>query len=442
MKLKTHQPQSSYGLLKKSVYSSVPLSMLLAAIPARAQMGLTDEMANQSATQARARQAQQTDYTFKSGDFRMLLQPSLSMQWNDNINCTGTGQENDFIILPILGVNMSYPLTRENLLQLNVSAGYSEYLRHPHLSSWYLQSGSGLSFNLYIKDILVNLHDQFSYAQNTSENPDIAGTGTSGIFQNSAGLSGQWSLKYINFTVGYDHENYMSTSSQFDDINNETESAYTRIGYQWNPKFTTGVEGTVSYTSYDENTLNNNASYSAGVYAEWRPDTFLDVKPRIGYAIDQFGQSSQFLQTQNLESWYADLAITHGITRSLSYTVDAGHAISPGMQSDANEYWYANGGITWNFIKGFSLQPQFYYQHGNQGIGSTILPTSIPSEFPSTLISDEIYNWYGGSIGLNYTITKRFTMGWTYSFTQRSSSLSGRGYTQNIIGVQFTYHPI
>ncbi|HUA67121.1 MAG TPA: hypothetical protein VMA13_01120, partial [Candidatus Saccharimonadales bacterium] len=154
---------------------------ILAGWSARAQEGLNDEMANEAADRARASQ-EGANYTFKSGDFRMLLVPSLSMQWNDNINCTDTGKEDDFIILPTLGVIMSYPLTDRNLLQLNVAAGYSEYVKHSSLSSFYLSAGSGLSFDVYIRDILINLHDQFSYIQNSSANPQVAGTGTYGTF--------------------------------------------------------------------------------------------------------------------------------------------------------------------------------------------------------------------------------------------------------------------
>ena len=408
--------------------------------PARGQEGLADDMANEMATQARAQQAQAPDYTYKNGNFRLLVIPALSLQWNDNINATQTGKEDDFIILPTVGVVMSYPLSERNLLQVNVTGGYDEYTMHPHLSSFYLQTGSGLSFNVSVKDILINLHDQISYVENSSQNPQVAGTGTYGTFQNDAGLSGDWSLKYFDFTLGYDHQNSESTSAEFDQINNSTESAYTRLGYKFSSKLTAGVEGTIAYTAYNQNVLNDNTAYSAGVYAIWKPGSFLQIEPRVGYTLDQFEHTSQDLQTSNLNSWYVDVNISHQITRAINYTIDAGHNISSGLQSDVNEYWYANAGLGWNFAPGLSLQPTFSYQHGNSGFGSTVLSAGMSNPF--LLQQHEIYDWYVTGVSLNYAVSKRLTVSCSYQLTERTSSLADRGYTQNIVGITLTYRPI
>jgi hypothetical protein len=418
--------------------SGMLVSVFLGIRPAQAQEGLIDAMANDSAAHEREKQEQSPDYTYKSGDFKMLLVPSLSLQWNDNINCAETNRESDFILLPTLGTIMSYPLTDWNLLQVNVTMGYSDYLLHPDLSSYYLQSGSGLSFNMYIKDILINVHDQFSYVQDASQNPGVAGTGTYGTFQNSAGLSGKWNLKKVVFTLGYDHQNTFSTSSQFSDVDNSTESGYARTGYQWNSKLTTGVEATAAYTHYNEDVLNDNTSYSLGVYGDWQPDSFLHIQPRVGYTIDEFAQTSQSLQNSTVKSWYADLNISHEITRSVSYSLDLGRQTSGGAQSDITEDYYVNSGITWKIINGLTFQTSLSYQHGNQGEGTTLIGPPIPN---SNLVSQEIYNWYNFGLGLSHDITRQFALSLNYQFTQRTSSLSDRGYTQNLVGIVLTYHP-
>ena len=370
----------------------------------------------------------------------MLLTPALSAQWNDNINATETDRESDFIILPTLGIVMTYPLTDRNLLQINVTTGYSEYIEHPHLSSWYLGTGSGLSFDFYIKDILFNVHDQVSYIQNSSANPQVAGTGTYGTFENTAGLSGNWSLKYVDLTLGYDHQNTLATTAGFDQTDNSSDTGYARVGYKMNSKLITGLEGTVAETTYDQNTLNNNTSYSAGLYGTWNPDAYFQAALRGGYALEQFQQTSSQIQTSNLGSWYVDLDITHQIVKSLSYSIDAGHNIGLGIQSDATEYTYVNANVTWNFIRNFSLQPVFSFQHGTSGLGSTI---NLTPGNPNNLLSqEEIFNWYSTGLSLSYNVTRRFTVGCSYQFTGRTSSLPNRGYTQNIIGIQLTYHPI
>ena len=441
MKTKPRKTQARCGFAARTLFTLVPLSMFLASREARGQEGLSDAMANEAADRSQANQSLSPDYTFRSGDFRLLLVPTLSSQWNDNINLTETGQQSDFIILPTLGVVISYPLTDRNLLQLNVTTGYSEYVQHSNLSSWYISSGSGLSFDIYIKDVIVNVHDQFSYIQNSSENPQVAGTGTYGTFDNRAGVSAKWDLRQVDLVAGYDHLNTVATSSQFNDDNNSVDSAYARVGYKWNSKLTAGVEGTVSQTTYDRNVLNNTTAYTAGVYGDWHPDAFLEIEPRAGVSINQYSQTST-VQTSDLNSWYADLTLNHHITHSLTYSIDAGRNVSPGVQSTASEYWFINTGLTWSFIRNFSLQPQFSFQHGNQGAGSTVNPAN-PNLPPNLLPSNgETYDYYSGGLGFSYQIARRFTIGWNYQFTQRASSLANRGYIQDIIGIQITYHPI
>ena len=439
MKTTARKTQPGCRLLWLGVFSSMPLSAFLAA-PARGQVGLADEMSNESIDKARTEQAQSSDYSFKSGDFRMLLQPALSAQWNDNINLTQTDKESDFIIFPTLGVFMTYPLTERNLLQLDVTFGYSEYVQHHDLSTWYVSTGSGLSFDFYIKDVLLNVHDQISYVQNSAQNPQVAGTGSYGTFQNTAGFSADWNLKHVDLTLGYDHGINLSSSAAFDQTDYSDDSGYAKAGYKWNPKVTTGLEGSVAYTRYDQDVLNDNTYYSFGAYGTWNPDAYFQTELRGGYALGQFYQTSQQLQTSDLSSWYADLNISHQITTAIRYSIDVGHNISLGLQSDATEYSYANANVSWGITKNISLQPNFSFQYGTSGVGTTVLVPGLAN--PVLLHQEEIFDWYSAGLAINYGLTKRFTIGCSYQFTGRTSSIQGRGYSQNLIGIQISYHPI
>ncbi len=102
----------------------------------------------------------------------------------------------------------------------------------------FLSTGSGLSFDFAIGDILFNLHDQFSYVQNSAQNAQVAGTGSVGTFYNTAGFSADWNLKYFDTTDGFDHQNTLATSSEFNQIDSSTETGYLREGYKVNSKLT------------------------------------------------------------------------------------------------------------------------------------------------------------------------------------------------------------
>ena len=411
-----------------------------------AQEALHDLMANNAATESRNKQMQSADYTYKSGDFQVLAEPSLDLQYNDNINLTQTNEESDFIVEPAVRLTTSYPLTQENLLFLDFTIGYSKYISHSELDTLDLnsQSGSGFSFDIGVKDVKINLHDRFSYTQDSAQNAQVANTGSYGTFQNAAGLSAVWDLNDVTLTGGYDHQTVFATSSQFSQDNQSSELLTSQLEFKVHPRITAGLEATASFTSYDQNQLNNNSSYSFGVNADIRPDEAFRIQPRVGYTIYDFQQTSTNIQTSNLGSWYADLNISHDITKTISYAIDAGHEVSLGVESDATEDWYARPSITWKIIKDWQFETGFFYDHGTEGQGSTYGPLRLNDS--------QTYDWYGGSLTVSHPLSKRFDLALNYRITKRSadstttfvgfgSGTTSGGYLQNLVELTLTYHP-
>jgi hypothetical protein len=195
-----------------------------------AQEALRNSMAGDVAAEAMSHQQASEAYTVKSGDFRLLVAPSLGLDWNDNINTARTNALQDFIVRPTLGLTMSYPLTQRNLLQLNVAFGYQDYLEHSQYSAWYVQSGSALSFDIFIMDFRIILHDRFSYVQDSSQQAAVANTATYGSAQNTLGLNTTWDLEDVTLNLGYDHQNVLSTGQEFNQTDHSSEMVVARGG--------------------------------------------------------------------------------------------------------------------------------------------------------------------------------------------------------------------
>ena len=403
--------------------------MLLAARPATAQEALRSSLAGDAAAEARNLQLQSPLYTVKSGDFRLLVTPSLALDWNDNINIARDNAEADFILRPLVALNASYPLGAYNLLNLSVAVGYDKYLEHDEFSQWRLDSGSELSFDVYVKDFWINFHDRFQYTQDPAQEAAVAGTGSGsyGTFQNTAGLSGTWDLEDVVLTLGYDHQYAKSLSSQFNQINHASELVVARAGLRVHPKFTVGVEGTASFTAYEQAVLNDNQQYSAGIYGDWRPGSYFSVQPRFGYTIFESSQTSSSIQGGNLASWYANLTLAHQATDFLSYSLSAGHEIRGGIQSDAIEVSYIRPSVDWNVIKDVTLQTSLFYEHGAEGGGQ------------QASLLEKNYDQYGGGLSLSYSPMKKVGISLNYRLTLRSSNVPSREYTQNLVGLQMTY---
>ena len=403
--------------------------VILIAGPASAQDALRVWIEGDRAAEARRLQSVNLPYTVRAGDFRLLVSPALELDWNDNVYLSKENRQDDFIVRPLLGLNAAYPLTAQNLLTLDLTFGYSKYITHDDLSQWYLQSGSQLSFDIYVKDFSFNLHDRFSYVQDSAQEAAIANTGSYGNFQNIAGLSGAWNLRDVTLSLSYDHLNYLSTSSQFNYQDHAAEMVVPRAGLKVHPELTVGLEGTAAFTTYDQPVLNDNNSYSAGIYADWHPGKYFSLQPRFGYTFYDFRQTSLTTKASNEDTWYIDIALKHQPTEAIAYALNAGHEIRLGVQSDLIEDWYVRPNVTWNLMKNLTLLAGLFYEHGNE----------LGGQLPG--IQEDRYDWYGGTLSLSHPIIKNVVLALNYRLTFRASNVATQEYTQNQVGLLVTYTP-
>ena len=396
----------------------------------RAQDALQDLMALDTARDVRREQVASPNYTFKSGDLRMLVTPSVGLDWNDNINSSDTDKESDFILKPFVQFDLTYPLTQVNLLAVNLGIGYDYYFDHHDESSLRLQTGSGLSFDIFVKDFVINLHDRMSYTRDSSQEPAVANTSDFANFENTIGILTSWNLAKGTVSLGYDHQNTVSPESQFNSQNSAAEMLLARATYLVHPQVQAGLEGTVSFTDYTQPTLNDNTAYSIGPFVSWQPGSALQVVFRGGYVFYDFKQTSALIKAQDLSTYYVDLTVTHNATELFSYSFSAGREVNLGVQSDTTEQWYLRPSVTWHLFKNISLNTGVSYENGNQG-DQGLGGGSI----------EEHFNWLGATVGVNWPFMKRLSLGANYRFTFRESNLPDRGYNQNMIGLTLSYIP-
>lgn len=386
-----------------------------------------ESLGNSAALEERGRQQEDQPYTYKNGDFKLLVVPSLGGEWNGNINLSRDHALDDYIVSPNLRLVGSYPFTRLNGMQFDIGVGYDKYLQHDDFSGVRVVSGSGISFDAYIKDFWINVHDRIQYTRDTAGIPDVANTGAYGGLNNAAGLSGTWDLEDVFLTLGYDHLNFVSSTSQFDYTTSATEMFSTQAGFHLNPALTAGAEGSVALTKYAQQVLNNNTGYNVGLYADWRPGSYLEVKPRGGYTIYDFQQTSLVVPAVNENAWYADLELTYSPGGALSYSLSAGHELRLGIQADAVKAWYLRPRVDWGFVKDWSLEASLSYENGKQG------NSNLPG------ITAEHYEWTSIGLSLSHNLTSKLLLGINYRLTLRASNFPLLEYTQNLVGLGLTY---
>jgi hypothetical protein len=417
--------------------------LLLGVAAAHAQDSLRNSLAGEAAAEASRLQFESQVYNYKAGDFKLLAIPSVGVAYNDNVNLSRNNAQQDVILIPYLNLNSSYLISHQNQLNLAAGLGYSEYLEHGQYSRVRVDGNSVLSMDVYLKDFSFDFHDRYSVIDDPGEETAVANTAYYGLFMNTAGLTTTWDLRDVILTLGFDHQNSVATSGKFSYLDNAAELPLARAGFRLNPLLTVGVEGGASFTAYDQHVLNNNSSYSAGVYGDWTPGKSIHVEPRVGYTIYDFQHTSLSAQTfdgyligyspslvtENLNTWYADLSITHAVTKAISYGVSAGHEIRLGIESDAIEDSYFRPNANWAISKRWNLNSSLSYEHGMQGAGNV----------SGNL--NETYDMYSGSLILTYLLARKLQLSLNYQYRLRSSSISDLTYVENAVGIKLSYQP-
>lgn len=376
----------------------------------------------------RMAQLPETPYTIRQGDFRLLISPSLGIDWNDNINTSRSDPRDDFILRPLLRLTASYPLTQKNLLRLNVGVGYDHYFEHSELSTWRLTSDSALSFDMMIKDVLINLHNRVSYTRDSAERGEVAGTAEQGTLNNTTGIGLQWNLGDVVLGGGYDRQYAFSLADSLKYQNRATDILSVRAGLQVHPQLQVGVESPLTFTSYDQPVLNDNMGYGGGVYADWRPGTVISLQPRFGYSAYDFRQTSQFLPARDVEAFYGSLTLTHQPRDPIQYSLSAGHELRLGLQTDSIEASYVRLSVNWALRRRFSVRPAFFYEHGKSD-----------GQVLSSRVGSETYDWYGPDITFSADLTEKLRLSLNYRLTLRDSSEPSREYAQNRVGLLASY---
>jgi len=98
-----------------------------------------------------------------------------------------------------------------------------------------------------------------------------------------------------------------------------------------------------------------------------------------------------------------------------------------GLQANSIQSTYLRPNATWRFRENMSLHANVFYDHGQQGGGKV------------AGFSENSYDWYGGGLGLSCQIVKHLQIGLNYRLTLRATDSGTGGYTQNRVGLTFTY---
>ena len=400
---------------------------------ASGQEALRVSMAGDLAAEAQ----HQADSTI--GYYNLLLGPTawrfssgLGTEYDDNVRLQENG-ESDLIIRPSINTQMHWPVSLKNSLDLSVAAGYSEYLQHSDLSQFYINPGSGLSFDVFAGDFKINLHDRIAITEEAYENAGVtSGNQDLVSLQNTAGTSALWDLGKALINAGYDHVNYVSLGQNQGYPDASSENLMFNGGVRMLPELLMGVEMGGSVITYSQNSTSTTLSspgatqWNLGGFASEKVSEYIDCRLDAGYTVYTPDNSEAGLVTADTSGFYFSLSLSHHVNQFLSYTLSAGRTTDLGNYGQGQSYYYVRLDTAWNLFKNYTLTTPIWWQQGTWLYNN------------STGVSD--YQQIGAGLNVTRLITQKLSASVGYQFVQENSGQTGLNYTVNTLQLNLSYH--
>jgi hypothetical protein len=391
-------------------------------LPVRSQEALRMSLAAQQAAEARQRERSTPYYNIKLGPWTARFQSSLGLEAVDNVRLSENDPEADLILRPELRITSSWQVTDQNSLSLSSGIGYAKYLKETELDNFFVTPGSDLWFNVQAGDVLINLHDRFSLSQEAYEQPSISGTGEFGHFENTVGTRVDWDLNKIIVTLGYDHNNYLSTTPDFDYLTRASELFIGQLGYAAHQTAVVGVEVGGGFTDYEQRVLNDISQFNAGLFSRYHLSEYLNFQLSVGYTTYMPDRNATTNAASNVDAIYGDLTLTHRPHAKFAYGLSVGRQIQLGIYSDTLDLYYARLNQTWYVLRKFNLRTSQFYEHAEESRGNP-----------------EILDRFGVGLELSYPLTQKLSAATRYDFVTKDSNLPRANYTQNRLVFELLY---
>ncbi|HEX8372041.1 MAG TPA: outer membrane beta-barrel protein [Chthoniobacterales bacterium] len=379
---------------------------------------------------------EEPNYNMRVGSVSFLMDASLFAEYNDNINLSSVDQESDVIIRPSLGVTAKWELSDVNNVTLRVGAGYAFYMsgNNGGGTGFTLDPGSEIALNIYSGDFKIRIYDAFSLSDTPVDSIGFSDVANFGQFSNTIGIAVTWDISDFAISVGYSHNDLVTTSGDFSYLDRSTDQVYGSIYYALNPTWGAGIEGAYSLTRYDENVQNDASGFHLGVFLEGTLTENFSFRAAMGYQSIKFDDRSDVASapgvfgnlgndTEDYSGTYANLGITHQVNAYITQDITIGREGLLGINSNFIELFYVRHTAKFAVSENLDLTTRLFYEKS--------------TESGDFLAEDA--NRYGASIGTTYQIAPNWILSGEYGYIKKDSNLDARDYTQNRVLVGLTY---
>lgn len=376
--------------------------------------------------------ARKQSRTEGSGNYNLDLDPvklrfnaSLSGEFNDNVNLTSGGRLNDFILRPMTGISAFWQMTEQNALDFTLNFGYEHYFNSSRESRFIVSGAenSGINFDIYTGNFLINLHDRFVLSQDSSS--EVTGSGIANIFrfENTAGIAVTWDLMEFVADFKFDHKSYIPLDTIYERLKNSSELGSIGISRVLNPALTAGLQIGAGMTTYPDPQLSDNRHFSIGPFVNYKPGPSFDVRANFGYTYYSFDASSFITNATSQTGIYADVGVSQQVTERISHTVNLGQSITSDINSSPIELLFVRYSASLRIVDRWSFNPYFTFESGTE----------------TRNIAPEDLTRYGLGLTTTHQITEKLSGSLAYHWLSKTSSNPAFDYYQNRLVLNLFY---
>lgn len=388
----------------------------------QAQDALRSSMAGQEMAEARRLAAANQKFNVKLGPVSLRFTANMAVEATDNVRAVQTNTQPDLILRPQLNVFSLWRVTEKNNLTLGLGLGYHKYLHATEYDSLFLTPDTDLSFDIYVGDVAINLHDRFDYTQDVTSDPTISGTGSLSRYENTVGIRTVWDLNKAFISATYDHRNLIATDPANEYLTHAAELFSSTVGFQLQPTLQAGVELSGGLLDYSQMVLPDNQHAALGLFGSAQISEYTLLRLAGGYVSYFMDATASTNSPGNRAAFYFEGSLRQRVSDLLTHTLTFGRSVQSGMTSQLVDLWRVNYSATWNLLLKTGLNTTLSYEHGVQpGAGG------------------ETLDRFGAGFTLSRLVTEHSTANLGYQFYYKDSDAAGRDYLQNRLVLSMAY---
>lgn len=392
---------------------------------ASAQEAVRNSLASAEAAVARRKSINSGDYTVRVDPVAMSFSSSAGVQYVSNVFLSSSDPVRDWILQPQFNGSLLWPISEQNSLTIGMGVGYQYYVNTPSYRRFFIAPGSDISFDIYVKDFLINLHSDFQLTQNPTYDPSVSGQGSLNLFQNDTGVQVDWDLNKLLLTFNYDHRIGIYTEQNQSDLSYDSDQFSARASTRVHPALMTGLELGGGLTEY-QGLNNDNTHISAGPMARWQVTQTTSVRAAIGYALYMFAPGT--VDLPDFTGFYGTLAAQQQLTRNVSHSLSGGKELQVNIYGTPLDLYFVQYQANLNIIRNVGLTCGLLFQNGTEYSGNI-----------GNIGNSGRFNRVGLTAGATYRLTRRISTQLAFQAYWKVSDNNAYDYTQNNISLQATY---